>query len=109
MTDVVVWDGRRNGPGGAHLFIPEEVPHEPPSAQQERRTLREQVLGSLRDAPRTLAQLAADTGASTAKVAGVLHACRKVGAICIVRRDATKVQAFGRRWVTVYGVPGGPR
>lgn len=107
MIGTVVWNGRRDGPGGAQLFTPEEVPHTPPPGRQARHTRRAQVLGSLRGSPRTLAQLAAALACTTAEIDGVVYALRKAGRVTVVR----EIPAHGRRWgrgtTYVYGLAGG--
>jgi len=109
---TVVWDGCRNGPGGAQLFTPEAPPAPPPAARERtpNRGVREAVLMRLQLGPATMRELVEVTGYSMDRVNATLCGLRKVGLVIVagerIREDAG---AYGRRLEAVYALAGRSR
>lgn len=78
----VVWDGRRNGPGGAYLVTePDVAQSEAIDRREELEALRRRVLLVLDEGPQTLHELADRLQVSTDIVGRALAVLRGRGAV----------------------------
>lgn len=103
MIGVVVWDGRRNGPGSAYLVALPEPPRRQPGKVLDFRSLTDQILDALGRRPRTARGLANDLGRSIHDISGTLYSLRQRGLVC--RQDGKPVDprvGFGRKSEHVY-------
>ncbi|MDP2319595.1 MAG: hypothetical protein Q8O42_09695 [Acidobacteriota bacterium] len=108
MADYsVVWDGRKQGPGGALLFGPESEARQP-----DLRTVvslaaaREAILLQLRRQPQTMRELAAASGLSMDAINGALYRMRKVGDVAVVDQRSEGGR-WGRKTENIYGLTEG--
>lgn len=100
---TVVWDGRRSGPGGAHLVTEEH--HRtiaiPPPTRPSATAL---VLQQLADRPMTVRELAATLKLDSGNVNGSLYFLRLKALVEVVRVERRGRCFAGRRNEQVYGL-----
>lgn len=110
VVHEVLWDGRRDGPGGRQLFTEEEhrVEHPEPTrrraTESDVRDAREAVLAQLERQAQTMRELAASTGLTTERINGALYALRHVGRVRIVGEKPRSGRCFGRIIEAIYGI-----
>jgi hypothetical protein len=111
---TVVWDGRRQGPGGAYLAAEVEAvvaataaPHPPQQPRQSSGDVGRLVLVSLQGGPKTLRELVDDTGLSMDRVNEALYVLQRYRDVERVgERPCETGGAWGRQLAFVYGVRG---
>lgn len=94
MADYeVVWDGRRQGPGGAQLFAPEVEPRPLPSSR--RSPVRELVLSYLSKIkqPKTMVEVVAAVGCGMYAVNTALYRLRQEELVTIVGQHPERTRA----------------
>lgn len=104
LIGVVVWDGRKNGPGSAYLVADPEPPAQAPP---KRVTLSERILTVLAQrGPMTTKELGAEFGASVDGLRSVMWLLVDTGRIEVVgqRNVTAHGRTFGRRFERVYGL-----
>lgn len=107
MNHHVIWDGRRNGPGGAHLFAEDQdFALAVPVRQPPRRVIRavpviDLVLMALGQAPATLREIANALGVDRTNVNSALFQLKKKGLIEVV---GVRLESRGRKGDSIYGV-----
>lgn len=88
MAVHVLWDGRRNGPGGAYLCTDEHPIVQPVSTRQpvvmRAVPVSEIVLGALVNGPQTLREIADAHGLDGTNVNSALHQAKKKGLVEVV-------------------------
>jgi hypothetical protein len=108
-THTVLWDGRRNGPNGAQLFIPEEAAPQPtqllsPVLPRPGRSLQSRVYAVLTE-PLTLTEIRARIPRSLADnyaVQSALFGLRKAGKVEACGQVQKPGRCFGKRLVMLY-------
>ena len=105
MKAAILWDGRRNGPGGAYLLTAEHPRRlAPASSSTERNTSfpRAAIVAELARGPRTLAELSNATGKDHHGLNSALHVMKKEGQVIVVERR--RRLAAGPAFESVYGL-----
>lgn len=105
----VLWDGRRDGPGGRYLFTSEPETRAPEVRQETVRGATSQVIAhQLRRQPQTLRELVVASGLTMDTLNSALYYMRKRGEVVVVGqgRDGGR---WGRKTEHVYGLPEAPR
>lgn len=106
---TVVWDGRREGPGGPYLFAKHQpvrvldVSVRPAARRSDAVAMRRRVLVAL-NRPQTMREIAAQLGETVERVNEALWLLKRWGSIQIVgeRRRTDGRMSYGRTAENVY-------
>lgn len=106
---TVVWDGRRQGPGGAMLFAEEVITKAAPETVTARRCRvagesQRRVRVSLQVRPQSYRELIASTRLSESIVNGALYKMKLAGEVIVVSERRASGKFFSRSVEAVYGL-----